>query len=94
MVGLQPAVRRSGGSSADYPMEAVRLGFEGWARSAFDITADGRTVAPRVVIAYPPFVFDEAATGIARDTRYVGTFRPDGALACAGQQQSVIFKLP
>lgn len=70
------------------------MGFEGWVRTAFDIAPDGRTVAPRVVIAYPPFVFDEAANGIARGTRYTSTFRPEGALACSGEQQSVRFLLP
>ena len=94
LVGLQPAVKRSGASSADYPMAAVRLGFEGWVRTEYDISADGRTVAPRVVTAYPPFVFDDAATGIVRDTRYTSTFRPAGALACAGEQQSILFRLP
>ncbi len=93
-IGLTPAMRRTGAGSNDFPMEAVRLGFEGWVRTAFDIAADGRTVAPRVVIAYPPFIFDEAANGIARDARYTSTFRPAGALACSGEQQSVRFLLP
>lgn len=94
LVGLQPAVKRSGASSSDYPMEAVRLGFEGWVRTEYDIAPDGRTVTPRAVTAYPPFVFDEAATGIIKDMRYTSTFRPEGALACAGQQQSIVFSLP
>mgnify|MGYP005986758429 CR=1 FL=1 len=94
MIGLTPAMRRTGAGSSDFPMEAMRLGFEGWVRTSFDIAADGRTIAPRVVIAYPPFVFDEAANGIARDARYTSTFRPEGALACSGEQQSVRFLLP
>ncbi|KTT75921.1 hypothetical protein [Sphingomonas endophytica] len=93
-IGLQPAVKRSGAGAQDYPMEAVQLGFEGWVLSAYDIAADGRTVAPRAVIAYPPFIFDEAANGIIRDARYTSTFRPDGALACSGQQMGVRFLLP
>jgi outer membrane biosynthesis protein TonB len=76
------------------PLAAMKLGFEGWVRTEYDIAADGRTVAPRAVIAYPPFVFDEAATGILRDTRYTSTFRPEGALACSGEQQSIVFRLP
>lgn len=94
MIGLTPAMRRIGANGNDFPDEAIRLGFEGWVRTAFDIAADGKTVAPRVVIAYPPFIFDEAANGIARDTRYTSTFRPEGALACSGEQQSVRFLLP
>jgi tetratricopeptide (TPR) repeat protein len=93
-LGLQPTVKRSGASDSDYPLAAIRLGFEGWVRTEYDIAADGRTVAPRAVIAYPPFIFDEAATGILRDTRYTSTFRPEGALACSGEQQSITFRLP
>ncbi|HEX8585690.1 MAG TPA: energy transducer TonB [Allosphingosinicella sp.] len=93
-LGLQPAMKRSGASDSDYPMAAMQLGFEGWVRTEYDIAADGRTVAPRAVIAYPPFIFDEAATGILRDTRYTSTFRPEGALACSGEQQSITFRLP
>lgn len=94
LLGISPAMRSSGASGSDFPLEAQRLGFEGWARSEFDIGADGRTVAPRVVVAYPPFVFDDAATGIVRDSRWTSSFRSEGALACAGQQQSMIFMLP
>lgn len=94
LIGVTPAMRSSGASSADYPQEAQRMGFEGWVRSEFDIAANGRTVAPRVVVSYPPFVFDDAATGIMRDSRWTSSFRPEGALACAGQQQSAVFLLP
>ena len=94
MIGLTPAMSRLGTGANDFPQEAQRMGFEGWVRTAFDIAPDGRTVAPRVVIAYPPFVFDEAANDIARLTRYTSTFRPEGALACSGEQQSVRFLLP
>lgn len=94
MLGLQPAMKRVGMTSGGYPDEAIRMGFEGWVRIAYDIAADGHTVAPRSVIAYPPFIFDEAATGMIRDTRYTSTFRPEGALACSGEQQAIRFKLP
>lgn len=82
------------GKASDFPQEAQRLGFEGWVRTSFDITPDGRTIAPRAVVAYPPFIFDDAANGIIRGARFSSTFRPDGALACSGQQQSVLFLLP
>ena len=93
LIGLQPTVRRSGASANDFPMEARRLGFEGWVRTEYDIAPDGRTVTPRAITAYPPFVFDAAAIGIVRGIRYGSTFRPDGALACAGEQQSVVFRI-
>jgi outer membrane biosynthesis protein TonB len=93
LVGLQPAMRSANSSASDYPDAAVRMGFEGWVRTEFDITADGRTAAPRAVIAYPPFVFDEAATGIMQGARFTSSYRPQGALACAGRQQAVSFRL-
>ena len=94
LVGLQPALKHSGISSSDYPDEALSMGFEGWVKTEFDIAPDGRTIAPRAITAYPPFVFDDAATGIARDSRYRSTFRPEGALACSGERQTVNFKMP
>ncbi|MCC2975563.1 energy transducer TonB [Sphingomonas sp. PL-96] len=93
LIGLRPALRRSGASTADYPMEAVRMGFEGWGMTEFDIAADGRTIAPRVVAAYPPFIFNEAAASIFRDARYESSYRPSGGLACTAEQKSISFKL-
>ncbi|MBW6521970.1 energy transducer TonB [Sphingomonas sp. RHCKR47] len=94
LLGITPNLRRSGASGSDYPMAAIQMGFEGWVWTEYDIAADGRTVSPRAVIAYPPFVFDDAATGIMRDSRFSSSFRPEGALACAGRQQPVVFKMP
>ncbi|WP_294190867.1 energy transducer TonB [uncultured Sphingomonas sp.] len=94
LLGITPAMRSSGASSNDFPMAAMRYGFEGWVSTEFDIGADGRTLEPRAVIAYPPFVFDDAATGIMRDSRWTSSFRPEGALACAGRQVPVVFRLP
>ncbi|VVS98734.1 conserved exported hypothetical protein [Sphingomonas sp. EC-HK361] len=94
MIGLTPAMRRSGASSSDYPMEAVRMGFEGWVKTEFDVAADGSTIAPRAIVAYPPFVFDEAATGIIRDARFTSSFRPTGSVACAGSRRAIVFRLP
>jgi hypothetical protein len=93
-LGLEPAMKRSGASDSDYPMAALKFGFEGWVRAEYDIGPDGRTIAPRAVIAYPPFIFEDAATGIVRDTRYISTFRPEGALACSGEQMSIRFIIP
>ena len=93
-LGLEPVLRSSGASSGDYPMEAVRMGFEGWVRTEFDIAANGTTIAPRAVIAYPPFVFNDAGTGIVKGARFASSFRPGGGVACTAEQQSVVFRLP
>lgn len=94
LAGLSPALTRPNASSNDYPTEAVRWGFEGWVRTEFDITPDGRTVTQRAVAAYPPFIFNDAAVGIVRGSRWTSSFRPEGALACSGQQRSIVFRMP
>ena len=92
LVALQPAVKRTGASDDDFPMSAMEWGFEGWVRSEFDVLADGKTVNQRAVIAYPPFVFNDAATGIAKSMRYQASYRPSGGAACSGSQQTISFR--
>ena len=94
MIEPKPDVRRSGFSARNYPMEALRNGFEGWVQAEFDIAADGTTVEPRATVAYPPFVFDEAAVGMFKATRFTSSYRPAGSLACAANRNKVIFRLP
>lgn len=93
-LGLKPSLRRTGNPSADYPMDAVRMGFEGWIRTEFDVATDGSTIRPRVITAYPPFVFDEAGAKMSNGFRYTASYRPEGSVACTGQQASVKFLLP
>lgn len=94
LLGMKPAMRSTGASSSDYPMEALRMGFEGWVRVEFDIDASGRTSNIRPLIAYPPLVFVPAATGMARDVRYQPSYRPSGGTACQGNSESFRFILP
>jgi outer membrane biosynthesis protein TonB len=94
LVALQPAIKRSGASDSDFPMEALRWGFEGWTRIESDVLADGRTTNQRVVISYPPFVFNKSAEGIAKDMRYQSSYRPSGGAACSGSRQQILFRLP
>jgi tetratricopeptide (TPR) repeat protein len=77
-----------------FPMEAMRWGFEGWTQIQFDIAADGKVLAPRAVIAYPPFVFTKAGTGVIGGARYEATYRPNGGLACGGSSNRVRFIMP
>lgn len=90
-VGVTPSLRHNGASSNDYPEAALMMGFGGWLRTEFNIAADGKTIAPRVIIAYPPFVFDEAATGIIKDSRYTASYRPNDEVACRARQETVRF---
>jgi hypothetical protein len=91
-LGLSPA-RRSTGSQGSFPMAAQAMGFEGWVMAEADVKPDGKTATQRATIAYPPFVFDDAAVDVAKGVRYSSSFRPDGALACEGVRMPIVFSL-
>lgn len=94
LIAPTPAVAKQGATSARYPTEALQMGFEGWARVEFDIAADGHTLTPRTVAAYPPFVFGDAAQKMIGATRFRSSFRPDNNTACTGNSQRIVFNLP
>lgn len=94
LIGVEPAMKSSGASSNDFPMAALRLGFEGWVDLEFDINANGTTAHARPIIAYPPFVFVDAATGMARNIRYQTSYRPSEKLACSAHQETIRFQIP
>lgn len=94
LVDKSPKMLNSGASSSDFPMEAIRWGFEGWVSTEYDIGADGRTQGVRAVLSYPPFVFSPAGEGIIRSARFEKTFRPDGGLGCGAQGSQVRFQIP
>ena len=87
LVDAQPAMRRPGVGTADYPMDALNWGIGGWTEIEFDIQPDGRTVNRRPVMAYPPFVFGEPTTKAMEATRYTQSYRPDGTIGCSGAKQ-------
>ncbi len=93
LLDAKPVLLRDNASSSSFPMEAMRWGFEGWVRIEYDIGADGRTAAQRAIIAYPPFVFRNAALSIAKGLVYTKSFRPDGSAGCGGQQENVRFTI-
>lgn len=93
-LGVRPALRSTGVNEGDYPAAAQAMGFEGWVRTEFNIAADGKTIAPRVIAAYPPFVFNEAGTDVVKGARYTSSYRPQGEVACRAQQESVRFMRP
>lgn len=94
LIAPTPVVARSGATSSRYPTEAFQMGFEGWARVEFDIAADGQTLTPRTVAAYPPFVFGDAAQKMVAATRFRSSYRPDNNTACTGNAQRFMFQLP
>lgn len=94
LLDARPALLKTSATSSDFPMEAMRWGFEGWVTLEYDILADGRTARPRAITAYPPFVFRDAAIGMVNDFRYSQSYRPDGAAGCSGERQGITFRIP
>ena len=88
-----PRLKLTKASSNDYPDEALRWGFEGWVKTEYDILASGHTTNVRAVVAFPPFVFNDAATGIMTKSVFEATFRPGSTLGCGGRNQSVVFNM-
>lgn len=92
LLGIRPALRGTTVRN-DYPDEAMRMGFEGWVRTEFDVAADGHTANIRTIIAYPPQVFTEAATGMSKQFRFESSYRPTDGVACSANVQGIKFTL-
>lgn len=94
-LGVKPALKTDGNASAKFPDAALRWGFEGWVRLETDIAPNGKPIAPRAVVAYPPFVFENSAALIMRDVRYRASFRPESAgAACTARSENINFRIP
>jgi tetratricopeptide (TPR) repeat protein len=93
LLDATPRLKHNAGSSGDFPQEAMRWGFEGWAKLEYDLTAAGVTTNVRPTVAYPPFIFGKAGSEIVQRLRYDASFRPDGSLGCGGMAQSIHFRL-
>jgi len=92
LVDLQPVQTRRAGGAMDFPEEAMRWGFDGWARIAYDVDTAGRPVAVRTVLAYPPLIFGDASEGIVKRFRFRPIFRDGTNVGCIDKLQSFSFK--
>jgi tetratricopeptide (TPR) repeat protein len=90
---VPPRRRRGTSSGDDFPNDAARWGFEGFAAAEAQVGDTGRPEKVRTVLAYPPFVFGEAAQGIVERFRFDPAAAPGGS-ACATVNQRVLFRLP
>ena len=86
LVDAQPIRVKGEASESDYPIEARMWGLSGWAKTEFDVKADGSTEHVRTVAAYPPFVFGKPIEHVAERMKFTQSFRPDGGLGCGGQR--------
>ena len=75
-----------------FPAAAAEWGFEGWVRTEYDIAPDGGTLNQRAVIAYPAFVFRDAAVALTKRFHFSQTYRPDGGPGCSGADQLIRFR--
>lgn len=91
---VQPVPANVSVASTQFPTEALRWGFEGYVREAFDIAADGSVKQVRTVIAYPPFVFANATEKAVARFRYIPPTLNGEVLGCANQTQSIRFSIP
>ena len=66
MKGLKPITREN----PVYPMSALSRGVEGWVLLEFTVDPRGQVVAPRILEANPPGVFERAALRALSRWRY------------------------
>lgn len=77
-----------------FPDEAIFWGFSGWAKVAFDITAQGQPANLRTVTAYPPFIFGPATERAIARFRYEPLPARAGTIGCSSMTQRVRFVMP
>lgn len=89
---VSPRHRRSTSSGRDFPDDALRWGFEGWALIEAAVDGDGALSGPRTILAYPPLVFGESAERIVARSRFAPTYLPDER-RCQPMRQQVTFRV-
>lgn len=93
LLDAPPAPIRFGGPD-QFPMEAIRWGFEGWGRVQYDVDAEGRPHNARTIVSYPPFVFTDASTNVVNASRFTKAYRPGGSIGCGGLSNRIRFLMP
>ena len=93
LVDVRPEAINAAMSATDFPNEARRWGTTGYLHLGYDITAEGRPVNVRTIIASPPFVFNQNTEKAVQRFRYRPVFRPGNTVGCSGQTQGVRFIL-
>lgn len=76
-----------------FPREALEWNFEGYARLAYDIDSAGVPVTPRVIIASPPFVFNQSAVRMTQGWRYRPAAVAGQSVSCTDATKTVHFEI-
>ncbi|MFZ4689383.1 MAG: energy transducer TonB [Polymorphobacter sp.] len=93
LIDIRPqAVNASIGSNA-FPDEARRWSTGGFARVGYDITADGKPINLRTIVASPPFIFGPSTEKAVARFQYRPVFRPGNTIGCTGTTQSVHYRI-
>ena len=93
-VDSRPKLQSTGSLSSLYPNDMLRMSITGFTKAEYDITADGKVVNERIVMAYPPFGFTKASEKIIAKGTYEKSYRPDGGLGCSTATNVIRFKTP
>jgi hypothetical protein len=70
---------------AQFPEEAERWHFEGFAGVGYDIDSDGRPANVHTITAYPPFIFTASTEKSVRTFRYDAPKIGDKPVGCTGE---------
>ncbi len=89
---VRPVATNNAVYDRDFPDEALRWGFDGYVREAFDINADGHVENARTIIAYPPFVFRSGAERTVAHFRYLAPVVDGVSAGCDGHTIAINYR--
>ncbi|MBC7521502.1 MAG: hypothetical protein H7268_10485, partial [Sandarakinorhabdus sp.] len=93
LVDVRPQAVNASIGSSDFPLEARRWSTGGFVLIGYDITAAGKPVNLRTVVASPPFTFGPATEKAVARFEFRPVFRPDNSVGCTGNIQPVTFRV-
>lgn len=94
LLDAAPIGRNNWVTADDYPQAAVNWGAEGYIVMGYDIAVDGKVKTPRVVFAYPPFVFEDTMEAVVGRWRFKPIYREGEQIGCTGARQTFRFFIP
>jgi tetratricopeptide (TPR) repeat protein len=92
LLDVQPVPTSMSADSSDFPKEAQAWGFDGFVSTGFDIGINGIPTDVRVLISYPPFIFDDAAARIVSHFRFTPPLLGTTSMSCAGESKNFDFR--
>jgi tetratricopeptide (TPR) repeat protein len=78
---------------AQFPEEAERWHFEGYAGVGYDVDGDGRPANVHTITAYPPFIFTAASEKSVRTFRYDAPKIGDKPVGCSGESFGMSYRI-